>query len=220
MQIKIEKFICNEFQQNTYLLYKTCKENVKKGILIDAGQSQLSEYQALMDFLKKEEIVLEKLLLTHAHLDHVLGLPFVFQKYDLIPMLHEKDYQMLQYIPQFAQTFGKKFAVPSYPNMPFFLTDNEEILWNDLKIEVRFVPGHAPGHLAFVLHQEQIVFAGDVLFYHSVGRTDLPMSSEIELKNSILQKLYTLPDDFVVYPGHGRSTTIGEEKKYNPYVRF
>lgn len=217
MQTIVKKFICNMFQQNTYLVYDPTS---KEGVVFDAGQETAAEQKEFSDFIVQEGIQLKHLFLTHAHLDHVFGLLFMYEKYGLVAKMSEEDYATLLFMPQYSTMFNKTFNLPSHYPKPIFIAEADEFsMTKDLTFSTLFVPGHAPGHLAFVNHRDKYLLSGDVLFRNSVGRTDLMGSSLETLTKSIQEKIYTLADDYTVYPGHGSTTTVGQEKNHNPFIR-
>ena len=215
MQVFIEKFTFNAFQQNTYLIYETAS---LKGILFDAGQESAKEKKILEDFISSKNIQIKHLVLTHSHLDHVFGVLHIYEKYGIKPAMHRLDYQTFLQTPLYAPMFGHHFQIPDDFPEPIFLEEGDQITLADQIFETIFVPGHAPGHLAFVNKSQKYLISGDVLFKNSVGRTDL-MGSDFEtLRQSIQEKIYILPEDFLIYPGHGGTTTVGNEKKNNPFI--
>jgi glyoxylase-like metal-dependent hydrolase (beta-lactamase superfamily II) len=188
--------------------------------VFDAGQETATEQKDFLDFIAKEDIRLKHLLLTHSHLDHVLGLVFMYEKYKLVPKMSEEDYATLLLVPQYSAMFNQTFELPPHYPKPIFIKEGDEFsIGEDIVFSTLFVPGHAPGHLAFVNHPDKYILSGDVVFRNSVGRTDLPGSSLETLTQSIQEKIYTLPDDYTIYSGHGSTTTVGQEKNNNPFIR-
>jgi len=211
--IKIEIFTFNAFGENTYVLFNENKE----AVVIDPGNNSTSENKELTDFIEKNELEITKLLNTHAHIDHVLGNHFVKEKYRVKLYLHEKDLFNLNACPMAAKMYG---IHPYHPAIvDEYLEEGQQILLGDDILDIIFVPGHAPGHVAFVNHKQKFVIGGDVLFRQSVGRTDFPGCSHQDLLKSIREKMFTLEEDYTVFPGHGPETTIGYEKKYNPFLQ-
>jgi len=187
-------------------------------VIIDPGCFERHEKQELADYISKHSLQPVRLLNTHCHIDHVLGNAFVSQKWNLLPELHRDDLSILQALPNYGHMFGVG-GIEESPLPSKFLDEGDVIAFGGLKLDILFVPGHAPGHIVFVNHPEKYVIGGDCLFRDSIGRTDLPGGDHDTLIKSIREKLYTLPDDYTVYPGHGPATTIGYEKKYNAFVR-
>jgi hydroxyacylglutathione hydrolase len=157
------------------------------------------------------------LLNTHCHLDHVFGNKFVHDIWGLTLHLHEKEKVVLDYAPVSGVNWGLPFD--NYKGDLIYLREGDTIRLGDDKLDVLFTPGHAPGHISFYCAAQNFILSGDVLFRGSIGRTDLPGGNFDTLAQSIREQLYTLPDETVVYSGHGPETTIGQEKKTNPYVK-
>lgn len=210
--LHLQSFVFNAFQENTYVLY----DDTKQCVIIDPGCYAAAEQQQLVNFIETNELIPVKLLNTHCHIDHILGNNFVSKKFNIGLEIHEADLPTLLATTEYGHLYG--FTVDPSPQPTRFIQNNETITFGNTDLEVRFTPGHAPGHVVFIHHNERFVINGDVLFYNSIGRTDLPGGDHNTLIKSIHQELFTLPDDYIVYTGHGPSTTIGEEKKNNPFV--
>ncbi len=209
----IKKFTFNPFQQNTILLYDDSKECA----IIDPGCYYSDEEQELSKFIEQNKLTPVKLLLTHAHIDHVLGCNYIYKKYNLLPEMHTAENFNLESVEQ----IGKMYGIPNAtnPKKPeIFIEENKKIIIGNTTLDTLFVPGHAPGHLAFVCHSNKFVVNGDVLFYESIGRTDLPGGDFNTLIKSIKERMFALPDDYTIYCGHGPETTIKHEKEFNPFV--
>jgi hydroxyacylglutathione hydrolase len=209
--LHVKSFVFNPFQENTYILYDETKECV----IIDPGCYEADEKQELVDFIEHHRLKVVLLLNTHCHIDHVLGNSFVKDKYAVRFLIHANDEMVLKAVKAYAPNYGFQLYQEAMPDD--FMKENDLISFGNQKLKVLFVPGHAPGHVAFYNEESKIVIGGDVLFLNSIGRTDLPGGNFNTLINSIHQKLFVLPDDVVVYPGHGPQTNIGFEKKTNPF---
>ena len=211
--ISIKKFTFNPFQENTYIIF----DETKKCVLIDPGCYEPHEEQQLIKFINDNELTPTLLLSTHSHIDHVLGNKFILEKYEIPHLIHAEDVQTLESVSEYAGAYGfmdyKEVNTPSQ-----FIEEGKLIEFGNSKLEVRFVPGHAPGHVVFIAREEKFIVNGDCLFYGSIGRTDLPGGDHQTLLDSIKRELFTLPDDFTVYCGHGQETTIGFEKENNPFL--
>ncbi|MEQ9188728.1 MAG: MBL fold metallo-hydrolase [Cryomorphaceae bacterium] len=212
--VHIKQFEFSPFQENTYVLYS----DQKNCWIIDPGCYYPEEKQALADFIATEGLTPTRLLNTHCHLDHVFGNAFVHDTYGLKPQYHKKDVPTMKMAPVSASMYGIPGFDPS-PEPETFLKEGETLTLDGHRAELRFCPGHAPGHLIFVFHEDHFIIGGDVLFKGSIGRTDLPGGDHATLLESIRKEVYVLPDDFKVYSGHGPVTTVGEEKRSNPFVR-
>jgi hydroxyacylglutathione hydrolase len=206
-------FTFNLFAENTYLLYNDAKE----AFIVDPGCSSPEECNVLAKFIDAKGLKLRRLLLTHAHLDHILGNDFVYRKYGLSPYMHKEDLDLLHALEYSATFYGLDGAAPS-PEPAGFLEDGDKIYLGDTEFRVIFTPGHSKGSICFYAPAEKKLWGGDVLFKGSIGRTDLPGGNFDTLANSIQKALFTLPEDVTVYSGHGELTTIGYEKKHNPFV--
>lgn len=211
MKIQIQVFTFGPFQENTYIVHNEAKEV----LIIDPGTYHQSEKEALFEFLQSNQLKPIALLNTHAHLDHIAGNAFVLRKFDIPFYLHALDLPTLKMAETAANLYGLNELEPS-PEPTHFLEDKQELKLGNFAFEVIFAPGHAPGHVAFYNAENNVLLGGDVLFQGSYGRTDLPGGNEKTLKNSILTRIFTLPDETVVLSGHGNPTTIGDEKFSNP----
>ncbi len=209
----VKVFIFSPVQENTYVLYNEKDES----IIIDPGCYYDNERDELAFFIDSKGLTPVLLLNTHCHLDHVFGNKWVSEKYGLKLHLHEKEKPVLDYAP----TAGLRWNLPfdNYQGDVIYLREGDTIQLGEDKLEVFFTPGHSPGSIVFYCRKQQFVIGGDVLFKMSVGRTDLPGGDHMTLLNSIQTKLFVLPDEVKVYPGHGDTTTIGFEKRNNPYLR-
>jgi glyoxylase-like metal-dependent hydrolase (beta-lactamase superfamily II) len=210
--LKIKVFTFSPIQENTYLLYNEQKEC----IIIDPGCYFPEEQQELKAFLDSNQLTPKKLLNTHCHLDHVFGNKFVAETWQLTLQLHPKEEALLKYAPASGLMYHLPFD--NYQGQFIYLNDGDKIMLGEDELEVILAPGHSPGSICFYSKEQKFIIGGDVLFNGSIGRTDLPMGDHQTLLNSIKQKLFVLPDEVVVYSGHGPETTIGKEKKSNPFV--
>lgn len=208
-----KSFVFNPFQENTYVL---CTE---KGscVLIDPGCSTPEEQDVLDSFIVQTNLKPVAIWLTHTHVDHVLGLAWCRTRWQIPFFMHPLEVPQLKAVELYAPNYGFYDYQASEPQAFFDL--EKELLMGDERFQILFVPGHAPGHVAFFHPVSRQVWAGDVLFRESIGRTDLPGGDFSILEQSIRNKLYLLPDSTTVYPGHGPATTIGHEKQHNPFVR-
>lgn len=210
--LTVRSFTFNPFQENTYVVH-----DGKEALIVDPGCWKLHEEQALEAYLDQNGLRPVRLVLTHAHIDHVFGCAWVAERYKLLPELHHADLQLLRNAPRQGQMYGVH-CEPS-PEPGTFLEEGDTIALGKDQLHILFVPGHAPGHVALYCKAQGFVVAGDVLFNGSVGRTDLPGGDFGTLALSIREKLYPLGDDVKVYCGHGEPTTIGKERKSNPFVK-
>lgn len=209
----VTSFSFNAFPENTYLLHDETNECV----IIDPGCYDKHEQEILAATIKEHNLKVTHLLNTHCHIDHVLGNKFVADTYQVPLAIHEADLPTLRAVPAYAPNYGFVRYQELLPSV--FFKEGEVIRFGKTELQILFTPGHAPGHVVFYHEPSQNLIGGDVLFQRSIGRTDLPGGNHTTLINSIKHKLFTLPDTVTVFPGHGLSTTIGEEKKYNPFLR-
>ena len=204
----------NPFQENTYIVY----DDTKSCVIFDPGCLQNAEQQALVDKINELGLTPVRLINTHCHLDHVFGNKFVSEKYQLPLEIHEGELQVLKAAPVAAQMYGIPYPELS-PDPGSYIKEGEVIEFGETKLQALFTPGHSPASLSFYCEAAGFVIAGDVLFQGSIGRTDLPGGDYDTLIKSIREQMFTLPDNVEVYPGHGPSTTIGFEKKHNPFFQ-
>lgn len=208
----IKTFEFNDFGVNTYLLSASNNEC----IIIDPGFYTKSEKSFFDNYLVDNNLKLVRMLITHCHIDHILGITHVEDKYGICASIHNKGKEMLRASVGYGSVFGLEVERP-ITNVDL-LSEGELIYLGENKLKVLYTPGHADGSVCFMCHKEQFVITGDVLFHGSIGRTDLPSGNYHVLMKSIKEKLFTLDDKFTVYPGHGDPTTIGWEKVNNPYI--
>lgn len=212
--IEVRSFTFNPFQENTYLLINEKKEC----FIIDPGCYFTNERKTLTDAITEGGLAPVALLNTHCHLDHIFGNKLVSQEYGLKPRIHLLDKPVLDQSPQAAQMYNVPFEPSPNPSEEY-LQDGEVISWGKDELKVILAPGHSPGSVCFYCEKQQFLIGGDVLFRESIGRSDLPGGDYDTLEKSIRERLYTLPDETVVYPGHGPQTMIGYEKRNNPFVK-
>ena len=210
--ISIKKFTFNPLQENTYILY----DETGDCIIVDAGCYFGYEKEELTCFISENNLRPVKLVNTHCHFDHILGITFCRTKYRVPFFAHKDD----EFLIERAVAQGDVFDVPVEPvDLPDeWISEGERISFGNSSMEILHVPGHAPGSLVFYDPAQGFILAGDVLFQGSIGRTDLPRGNYEQLISHIKNKLLILPDETIVYCGHGPETTIGEEKATNPFL--
>jgi hydroxyacylglutathione hydrolase len=211
--MKVTCLTFNQFQENTYILH----DDTNECIVIDPGCYEQHEREKLKKYIQDNNLKVVRLLNTHCHIDHVLGNKFIADTYKVPLEIHSDDEQTLRAVPAYAPVYG--FPMYAEQLAEKYLNQGDSIKFGNTVLEVLFTPGHAPGHVVFYNRDEKILIGGDVLFQGSIGRTDLPGGDFDTLIKSIKTQLFTLPDEVTVYPGHGPDTTIGYEKKYNPFLR-
>ena len=210
--LSIKSFTFGPFQENMFLLFDESNECA----IIDPGCYNTKEQQILKSYIEEKNLKPVLLLNTHCHIDHVAGNRFVHDTYGLFPIIHKDDLFVLQSQEQVCKAYDLDFDPSPMPKE--FIGDGDVVTFGQNNLNVLFTPGHAPGHVVFYNPENKFVINGDVLFNGSIGRTDLPLGNYDTLEHSIRTKMYTLPNDTVVHCGHGPATTIGQEKKSNPFV--
>lgn len=210
--IKIKSFVFSPFYENTYVV----SDDSGKCIVIDPGCYESWEKKELTDYIDGQGFEVEKIVNTHCHVDHVFGNAHLVNKYKVPLVAHEKDLKNLRGISVYAEFLGIK-PDPS-PDPDVYFDEGDDFGFGDTKLEIYFTPGHAPGHVVLFHRESNQLFGGDVLFRRSIGRTDLPGGDYDTLMRSIIEKVLPLGDDVTVYSGHGEPTTIGEERRMNPFI--
>jgi hydroxyacylglutathione hydrolase len=209
--LQVKKFTFNPFAENTFVLFDETKES----IVIDPGCYEKAEQHELVDFIETNRLVVKKLINTHCHIDHVLGNAFVKRKFNVQLYIHTIEEPLLRAVSSYASNYG--FQQYEDSTADAFLQEDGFVEFGNQKLKILFVPGHSPGHIALYDAAGKILLGGDVLFENSIGRSDLPGGNFNTLINSIHEKFFTLPDDVTVYCGHGGETSIGFEKRTNPF---
>lgn len=207
----LQLFTHNPYQENTYIIYDETGECA----IIDPGMYTAAEQNAVVNFIKNNNLRPVLLLNTHCHIDHVLGNKFVFEQYGLKPQFNKGELPLIEAAPAWAQQTGLRYELSPLPDT--YLPESGTVRFGNTTLELIFAPGHSPAHLCFYSTKDNWMIGGDVLFKNSVGRTDLPGGNHQQLIQNIKEKLFILPDECVVYPGHGPETTIGYEKLHNPF---
>jgi hydroxyacylglutathione hydrolase len=209
--LQVHSFVFNAFQENTFVLY----DETKECIIVDPGCSDDLERNQLKAFVTEQKLKVKLLINTHCHIDHVLGNRFVKEAFKVNLLIHAMEEPVLKAVEVYAPSYG--FHLYQHQSPDAFLEEGDYIKFGNQSFVVLFVPGHSPGHVAFYSEKNRMLLGGDVLFYNSIGRTDLPGGNHETLIHSIQKKFFALPDYVKVYPGHGPETTIGFEKKTNPF---
>ena len=212
--LSLKTFTFSPIQENTYVLYN----DRKQCCIIDPGCYFQEEREELKTDIEKTGLTPVLLLNTHCHLDHVFGNRFVSETWGLVPQIHPLEKPLLER----AGLSGDRWQLPfdNYEGELVFIEEGQQIKIGEESLQVRFVPGHSPGSVAFYHEAGQFIIGGDVLFNRGIGRTDLPGGDQQTLLESISRGFYTLPDETKVWSGHGPVTTIGYEKRNNPFVRM
>ncbi|HOI86716.1 MAG TPA: MBL fold metallo-hydrolase [Lentimicrobium sp.] len=211
--ITVKTLVFNSFSVNTYII----SDETGDCIIIDPGCESPAEQQKLAGYIASAGLTPRALVNTHFHVDHILGNRFVADLYKLAPTAHPEGELLRSTAREFGSIFGLNLTDVAIPE--HFVNDGDTIKFGNSELEVLYTPGHADGSICLVSHPERFVISGDVLFYGSIGRTDLPTGDFDVLMNSIETKLFVLDNDYTVYPGHGPKTLIGYEKMNNPFIR-
>lgn len=212
--IPIRQFTYSPFQENTYIII----DKTHEALIVDPGCFYPDEQRELLGFIRGQKLKMVGLLNTHAHIDHIFGNALIHEHFGLLPKIHKDEEPMLVMAPAICDAYGIQMPAPS-PLPGEYLEDGDELFLGDYRFEVLLTPGHSVASLSFYCSSHGFLISGDVLFKESIGRTDLPGGNYEILLNSVKEKLFTLPQDTIVYPGHGPSTTIGYEKRNNPFFR-
>lgn len=213
--MKLVRFGFSLFGINTYLVVD---EASKKCAVVDPGMIEPDEENALVDYIERNKLHVVDVINTHLHVDHAIGDKFVAEKFRVPVLGHRSDETLGRRLQEQAEMFGMRGKLDSV-SLTSYLEDGDRVSIGDGELEVLHVPGHSPGSIALYDPQGHWVIVGDALFAGSIGRTDLPGGDYATLVGAINDRLMGLPDDTAVYPGHGPATTIGQERKYNPYLR-
>ena len=212
--MKIKQIQNNPFQENTYIVWD---ETTMEAAIVDCGALFPQEEEIIEAFINDNNLKVKYILNTHLHLDHCFGNAWAAEHYGVLPMAHEDDETLLARMGEQARMFGLPFEVKT-EKLGGYLKDGDVLMLGNNEIKVIHTPGHSCGGLCFYIPTAGLLISGDSLFEGSIGRTDLEGGSYATLIKSIQEKLMTLPEETVVYSGHGPYTTIGEEKRSNPFL--
>lgn len=212
LPMKLKKFEVGPFSENTYLLLED-----DQALIVDPGFSSPNEYKSFKSELEDTGTELQAVCLTHAHVDHILGLHRVLRDFEVPVYLNHSDLYLWNHFEQQSKAFG--FQSVGFDFTPEPLPEQEGFTMGNFMFDVLYTPGHAPDHVSLYFKEEGVLIAGDVIFFESIGRTDLYKGNFDTLAQSIREKLYILPDNTTVYPGHGPVTTIEREKQHNAFVK-
>ena len=210
--MQIQSFAFNPFSENTYVLY----DDTKECIVVDPGCFDEKEWGILKTFLQENELKPIRLINTHCHIDHIFGNHFIEAEYGLKLEAHELEMEVLRRAGQWATMYQLPFQAS--PPIEKFIVEGDTVAFGNTTLDVIFTPGHSPGSICLLHKETKAAIVGDVLFYGSIGRTDLPGGDYETLIGSIVTKLLPLEDEWKVYNGHGQPTTIGHERRMNPFL--
>lgn len=210
--LHIQSFVFNAFQENTYVIYN----EQGQCWIVDPGMYDSNELSYFFNYISDNRLKPQAIINTHTHLDHIFGVNAVVEKYNIPFRIHELDKPVLNGAAGSAMLFG--FDFKDIPQPDSFIEANVGLQLGDDTLDVLLVPGHSPGSIAFHHAAGGWVIAGDALFNGSIGRTDLPGGNHAQLINSIKTELFALPEKTIVLSGHGPETTVGNEKRTNPFL--
>lgn len=210
--IKLHRFTFNPFQENTYVL----SNDTSECLIIDPGCWDQNELNELSAYIHDNDLEPKLVLNTHCHIDHILGNKAVCEAFGIELHIPKGELQLLERGEQMAQTFGLTYD--GSPDPSDWLEEGNNIRFGNSDLEVIACPGHSPAHIVLYDRVGKMMVGGDVLFLESIGRTDLPGGDHDTLIRNIKEKLFVLDDDIKVHPGHGPTTTIGHEKRSNPFL--
>jgi glyoxylase-like metal-dependent hydrolase (beta-lactamase superfamily II) len=210
--INVYYFAFGPFQENTYILW----DETKECIILDPGNNNATENKKLSDFISEKQLTPKRLILTHAHVDHINGNKYVFDTYGLLPEVHKDDVYFIEKHLATAIMYGLHAEQSPMPKS--FIIEGDVIKFGNSTLNTLHTPGHSPGSISYYNLEDKFIIGGDVLFYGSIGRTDLPLGHHDTLIKSIKEKLFPLGDDMKVYSGHGIPTNIGFERMNNPFL--
>lgn len=211
--IHIQKFTFNPFGENTYVLY----DDEKNAIIVDPGNVQDFETEEISNFITSQNLKIQNIILTHAHIDHILGLQWAYDTFKVPVLMHEIEKEILDRNPMTARNYG--FFLKPFEGEIQYISEEDSVKIGDEELKIYEVPGHSPGHIAFHHVGQKFVISGDVLFEGSIGRTDLYKGDHEQLLKSVREKLFVLDGATKVYSGHGNPTTVGFEKDFNPFFK-
>lgn len=210
--ITIKMFVFNPFQVNTYVLH----DETLSCIIIDPAFTEPDEKDMLFKYININKLEVKGIVLTHGHIDHLLGLDTTVKSFNVIPVIHKNDFKLVEFASSQAQLFSLPYQ--NYNGEWLFINENDIIEFGNSLLKVLHVPGHSGGSIAIYSYSDDFVITGDTLFKGSIGRTDLFDGNFQQLTQSIKNKLFTLPPHTLIFPGHGQTSEIKNEIKYNPFL--
>lgn len=212
--VNLKKFVFNPFNENTFIVWD---DHTKESAVIDPGCSDEVEENELSEFIRNNDLIPKYLINTHCHLDHIWGCKYIKDKYNPEYLIPEDDLTLLKNASSQANMYNIQFNEPPEPDN--FISEKLKIQLGESPIEFLFTPGHTPGEFCLYFPNENFCIVGDVIFRDSIGRTDLWGGDYSTLIDSITEKLLSLNDEVVIYPGHGEESTIGRERALNPFLK-
>lgn len=215
MSIKVQRFVCNMFQENCYVV----SDDTNECVIIDCGALYPEERMAISQYIKENCLTVKHLVCTHGHVDHNFGNNFIYTEYGLQPEVCSADKKLMKSLRWQAKAFVNLDYKEDIPPVGLFLSDGDVITFGTHSLSVISTPGHSPGSAVLYCEEENIAFTGDTVFRMSIGRTDLEDGRFEEIISSLHSLTVRLPSDTLLMPGHGPQTTMSDELKYNPYMK-
>jgi len=212
VNMEIRTFHFNPLMVNTYIL----SDETGEAVIVDPGNSQSYEDEQIREYVANKHLTIKYVINTHPHLDHIAGNPWCKEEYNPVMLIHEAGMKEYNRAFAYAAVFG--FEIGKMPDPDRYLQEDEVITFGNQKLKVLYTPGHCAGSVCLYSVENQVIFTGDLIFEQSVGRSDLPTGNEMELRQSIREKILPLPDEVTILSGHGDPTTVGRERKGNPYI--
>ena len=211
--IEIKRFVCNMLQENCYVV----SDDTSECVIVDCGAFYEAERKAIVEYIRDNNLQPRLLLCTHGHVDHNFGIDTICNSFALTPVCHADDLTFMQTLSQQAVQFIGYELDKQYPEVTQFVADGDELTFGTHTIKVIHTPGHSRGSVCFYISDENILLTGDTLFNRSIGRTDLPGGSMMQIIQS-LRLLAQMPDETIILPGHGGHSTMGDELRLNPFL--
>lgn len=212
-RLNIKRFVCNMLQENCYVV----DDGTGECVIIDCGAYYEEERKAVTEHIHANGLTPKHLLTTHGHLDHNFGNDTIYETFGLRPEVSTKDNSLMENLERQAETFYGLKLDRELPHVGKYLCENDTITFGNHTLTIIETPGHSPGSVCYYCKEEDVLFSGDTLFRHSIGRTDFGGGSMLQMIQS-LRRLAQLPDNTAVFPGHGQQTTLSEELAHNPYM--
>lgn len=212
--MKTKIFPVNPFEMNCYVYHD---ENSGEGVIIDPGAYTHNEKSDILEYISSNNITIKYIINTHGHIDHIMGNKWAKEQFPVPILMNKDDMPLLEKSVEQGSMYG--VAVSLSPEPDKYLNGGDTVAFYNCTLDVIQTPGHSPGSVCLIDEKNKTIFAGDVIFHGSIGRTDLWMGNMDTLISSIKDKLFKYHDDFTLYPGHYEQTTIGEEKNFNPFLK-
>ena len=213
--IEIQRFVCNPFRENCYVV----NDETKEAVIVDCGALYDEEKNAINSYISDNQLKPTHLIATHGHIDHNFGNGFIFKEYGLKVEVNAKDQQLMERLSEQAMTLCGMTLDEELPPVGRYLSDSGTITFGRHTLQILHTPGHSPGSVFFVCEEESLAFSGDTLFRQSIGRTDFILGSMDDIMYSLHNEVAKLPGNTVILPGHGPQTTIAEELASNPFLK-